>query len=302
MTGRRCRGDVAALALAALLVVGASCAKGALIPACAKGALPPACEELEGEARGLAMELLESEYPHDCCDDTIACCLGEEPMCRLAWRLAANVCRRVGEGQDAERIRRALSRRARSMMPGGEPAEVDLHGVPPLGAEDAPVEVVVYACARCPFCSKLVPQLHDAIASGPLQGKARMYFRVFPIRNHEFSKEGGLALVAAAGQGRFWEYLLEVYENFDTFCVDRLPVWAEAVGMDRQLFERHVADPATRDALVESKKEGLRNEVDVTPTVFLNRRRFVGDLTYEELADAIGEEADSLRGELYGRP
>jgi protein-disulfide isomerase len=188
------------------------------------------------------------------------------------------------------------------MLPGGDLVEVDLHGVPPLGADGAPVEVVVYACARCPFCSKLVPQLHDAIASGPLAGKARMYFRVFPIRNHEFSKEGGLALVAAAEQGRFWEYLLKVYGEFDRFCVTKLPEWAEAVGMDRQLFEQHVADPATRDALVESKKEGIRNGVDVTPTVFLNRRRFVGEMSYEELADAIGEEADATRGELYGRP
>jgi len=279
--------------LAALLVPGA-------VGAAAE--MPEACKDLSGEQRALALEVLAAEHPYDCCDDTIAGCLEQDPVCRLAWRLAGEVCRRAGLDQDAARIRRALSRRARSMLPGGEQAEIDLRDAPAAGDGDPAVEVVVYACARCPFCRLLVPQLHEAVTSGPLLGKARLYFRIFPIRGHEHSKEGGLALEAAAGQGHFWELLLRMYEDYDRFCLEELPAWAEAVGMEREVFERLYADPATREALVESKKEGLRNGVDVTPSVFIDRRRYVGDLTFEELADVIGEKHDNLTGEMYGRP
>ena len=279
--------------LAALLAAGGGAARAAL---------PPPCEALAGAQRELALGLLASEHPYDCCDGTIAACLQEDPPCRLAWRLAENVCRRAAEGQDAERIRRALSRRARSMLPGGPPAQIDLKDSPAAGAADAPVQIAVYACARCPFCSRLVPKLHEVVTTGPLKGKARMQLRVFPIRDHEFSKEGGLAFLAAERQGRLWEFVLHAYANFDRFRVEDLPAWAEAVGMKRDVFERDMADPVLRDALVESKKEGLRNEVEVTPTVFLDGRKFLGDVTLEEIVDAAGEEYDNRKGETTGRP
>jgi protein-disulfide isomerase len=259
----------------------------------------PVCDRLTGAQQRLAAELLGSEHPYDCCDGTIAACLGQRPVCSLARRLADNVCRRVAEGQEADRIRRALSRRARSMLPSGPAAEIDLEGVPMAGDEDAPITVVVYACARCPFCSKLLPELHDAATGGSLVGKARLYFKLFPIRGHPHSREGGLAFMAAAEQGLFWEFTLHSYANFDDFCVDRLAQWAEAVGMDQEVFAARVADPATREALVESKKEGLRNRVEVTPTVFIDGRRYVGDLTLEELVDVIGEAYDTVQGSTH---
>jgi protein-disulfide isomerase len=188
------------------------------------------------------------------------------------------------------------------MMPGGIEVEIDLSDAPVAGDGDAPVEVVLYACARCPFCSRVIPQLLEAVRSGPLEGKARLFFRTFPIRGHPFSKEGGLAFVAAHRQGKFWEFLLETYGDFDGFCVDALPQMAETAGMDRAIFEQHYADPATREALVESKKEGLRNGVDVTPSVFLNRRRYLGDASFEELVDVIGEEYERMRGEICLAP
>ncbi len=261
--------------------------------------LTPTCAGLSGGPRQLALELLESEHPYDCCDDTIARCLEAEQVCRLTWRLAENICRRADQGQDRARIHRALSRRARSMLAGEPPVTINLEDTPSVGRADAPVEVVVYACARCPFCAKLVLELERSISSGALAGQARLYLKVFPIRGHRFSKEAGLAFVAAARQGRFWEFLDHAYANFDSFSVAELPTWAAAVGMDREIFGDHLADPATRELLVASKKEGLRNDVEVTPTVFINQRRWVGDLTTVELVDIIGEEADRRAGEIY---
>jgi 2-hydroxychromene-2-carboxylate isomerase len=99
--------------------------------------------------------------------------------------------------------------------------------------------------------------------------------------------------------GRFWEYLLHDYGHFDEFTPARLVEWAATVGLDRAEFSRLAAAPATRDALVASKKEGLANGVEETPTFFVNGRRWVGELELEELVDAIGEEAGRRRGETW---
>ena len=259
----------------------------------------PACDALTSAQKRLAERLLASEYVYDCCDETIARCLTARPTCALAVRLADNVCRRVAQGQDEARIRRALSRRARSMVGSGTHAEVDLSSAPTFGSPDAAVTVVIYACARCPYCSRLVPALHRAVTAEPLQGEARLVFRAFPIRGHQDSTEAGLAFVAAAEMGRFWEFLLYAYGHFETFSVGVQPDWATAVGLDPVAFSARLTDPATREALVASKKEGLVNGVEETPTLFINGRQWVGDLEIEEVINAIEEEAAQVRGRTW---
>jgi len=71
------------------------------------------------------------------------------------------------------------------------------------------------------------------------------------------------------------------------------------VGLDDEEFSVLLRDSATREALVASKKEGLVNGVEETPTLFLNGRRWVGDLELDEIVDAIEEESARIRGELW---
>lgn len=270
-----------------------------VLAAMTAAAQTPVCDALPAARRAVAQRLLASEHPYDCCDDTIAGCLAARPTCSLAVRLADNVCRRVAAGQDEAHIARALSRRARSMVGGGAPAVMDLEGAPSVGDGGAPVTVVVYACARCPYCSKLVPALYEAVTTGAARSQARLVFRSFPIRGHAGSTEAGLAFAAAHRMGRFWEFLLHAYRSFDTFSIERQGEWAAAVGLDPAVFAARMADPATREMLVVSKKEGLANGVEETPTLFLNGRRWAGDLELGEILDVIAEEAGRIRGETW---
>jgi protein-disulfide isomerase len=167
------------------------------------------------------------------------------------------------------------------------------------GDEGAPVVLVVYACARCPFCSKIIPPLYEEVSQGSLKGKARLYFKVFPIRGHAYSKESGLGFAAASLMGAFWPFMLHSYANFDDFCIKRQVEWAEKSGLTPQAFDHMVNAPDTRAMLVESKKEGLRNKVDATPTFFINGRKYVGSLEFKELVDVLEEEYERLVGLVY---
>ncbi len=259
----------------------------------------PGCQQLEAEQKKLAQKILASQHAYDCCDQSLDRCLQAKPICALAYRLAENICRRVGEGQDEKTIARALSRRATSMMSTGKKAVIDLTDVPFVGEAQAPVVLVEYACARCPFCSKITPALHQAVTEGKLKGKVRFYFKTFPIRSHPFSKEGGFAFLSAAEMGGFWDYLLYVYGHFDMFCVKKLPLWAQQLGLDQQEFSDRMKSPGIRERLVACKKEGIVNRVDATPTFFLNGRKFLGDLTLAEMIDVLEEEHDLISQKLY---
>ena len=254
------------------------------------------CAHLDEDELDRAREIIASQFLYDCCDDTIATCLSDPHPCDLALRLAAEICRRVGRGQDDADIERALQLRARSMIPGGPAAAIDLAGLPGIGAAEAPVVIVEYACVRCPFCSKITPELKDAILDGPLAGKALLYFKLFPIKGHEGSTESGLAAVAALQQGRFWEFMDVGYRRFDRFSVDALPSWAIDVGLDTSTYERSIADPESRDFLVQSKREGMANGVDATPTFFISGRRYHAELELNQLIDVLLEEHARLTG------
>ena len=259
----------------------------------------PTCDRLSANQKTLAQKLLSTQHPYDCCDDTILNCLKKKPTCSLTFRLAENICRRIAEKQDAATIKRALSRRAKSMLPTNRKASIDLTGATVAGDPNSPVTLVEYACARCPFCAKITPQIYDAVTKGSLKGKVKLYFKVFPIRGHEFSKETGLGFVAAEKLNRFWEFLLYSYRYFDSFCIAKQVSWADEAGMDRAAFERLVADPVTRQLLVESKKEGIVNKVDATPTFFINGRKYFGENSFEEIFDVLEEEYQSIKGLKY---
>ncbi len=81
--------------------------------------------------------------------------------------------------------------------------------------------------------------------------------------------------------------------------MDKLPIWAENVGLDRAAFAREMAAPATRKQLLASKKEGLRNGVKATPTLFVNGRRYHGALDHDTLLDILDEEADRTAGRQF---
>ncbi|HQP35899.1 MAG TPA: thioredoxin domain-containing protein [Polyangiaceae bacterium] len=257
----------------------------------------PTCDALQGPKKAVATAVLTSQHPYECCDDTIQACLQQKPVCLLARRLANDVCRRAGAGQSQADIERALARRATSMTT-TQRMPIDTSKFEPAGAADAKVQVTGYVCARCPFCSRLLPALHQSVTQGALKDKARLHLRLFPIRTHEGSTEGGLALVASQKLGKFWPLLLHLYRNFDGFDAARLPEAAEQNGMNRDEFVRLMNDPASRELLTESKKEGVRNKVGATPTFFINGRPFSADLDMATLQDVIEEEHDRLSGRV----
>ena len=257
------------------------------------------CAGLKGDSLTRARAIMASQHPYDCCDETIASCLKKRPLCRLVRRLADDICRRAAAGQSRRKIIHVLSRRARSMMSMGKPAGIALSAGWCVGPATSKVVLVMYACARCPFCAKLTPKLHRLVTRGALQGKVRLCLRPFPIRTHRGSVQGALALVGAARSGKCWPYLLKLYSNFGSFKVANLSRYAIAAGACPKKVAHLSRVPAARAFLVASKKEGIRNRVIATPTFFLNGRRYVGELKLPALQDVLEEELDRVGRRKY---
>jgi protein-disulfide isomerase len=256
----------------------------------------PACDALPTDRKATVQEIFAALHPYDGCDETFARCLAAKPPKPIVLRLASAICRQVKAGDDRKQVERSLAKRAQTMLASGQRAAIALDEATRAGAAQAPVELVAYACPRCPFCKDMVTALYLAVTDGPLAGKARLYIRPFPLKTHADSTEGGLAMMSAAKLGHFWPFVLALYKNFDSYCPKLLADWAVAAGMDRAAFESTYADPKIRDALVTSKQEGLRNKVGVTPTLFIDGRQYFYELSREAVIDVVEEVYESKTG------
>jgi protein-disulfide isomerase len=263
-------------------------------------ALEDKCQGLTPEQLQLADSIKASTYCYDCCDETVDKCLKKKKKCKLALRLSNEICSRAGKGQNEEKIRSALERRAKSMMPGAKTYKIDMNGLDTwVGDKDAKVTLTAYMCARCPYCAVITPKLHKAVTKGRLKGKVKMYIRIFPIKSHKYGVEANLAMAAAGKMGKFWPYMLKLYKSFDDFTPEKLVPWAKALGLDEKKFKSLTKDDKLRAMVVESKKEGLKNGVEGTPTFFVSGRKYTADYKIEYFADALEEEYDRVNKDIY---
>jgi len=71
------------------------------------------------------------------------------------------------------------------------------------GPRDAPVTVVEYADAQCPYCGRLEPLLQEVMTR---RGDVQLVYRHYPLVDvHPFAYSAALAMEAAGAAGLFWE-------------------------------------------------------------------------------------------------
>lgn len=265
----------------------------ALTPVGLARANPKECRQLKGSDKSMAKQVFSDLKGYGCCTKSLAECLRKAPRCVNTERAAADLCQRIASGDTSVEVREAYQSRMATMSAQTKRYTFDTKGAPIAGNAEAPVTLVEYACATCPACGRVTPELYQAVTTGPLKGKAKLVFRPFPLRNHEHSKEANLGFVAAQKLGKFWPFMTKYYSDMEGFDAAKQRRQARAVGIDLNAFEKAFNDPNTLRRLVASKKEGIRNRVEATPTVYLNGRKVVTDYSIDTLVDLVEEAVES---------
>ena len=251
-----------------------------------------ACRDLEEAEKEVALSIFKSRRPYDCCDETILECLSKEPVCPLVTRLAKYICRRAGEGVTKADIDEEYSKRVASTT--APRVDIDISESTPAGDPDAKIEIVAYVCARCPFCAFFTQEIYKSVTSGKLKGKAKYYIRPYVLQQHRGSTAGAMAMHAAEYMGKFWEMFLYMCEHYDDFDREILPDWAALQGLDPDRFRELMEDVKMVNRQIDSQKEAIRNGLDKTPFIFINRRLYTASSHPEVLVDFVEGEYERL--------
>lgn len=169
-----------------------------------------------------------------------------------------------------------------------------------LGADDAPVVMVMYSEFQCPFCGKFArdtePQLVERFVD---DGTLRIEWRDLPYLGQE-SVTAAVAGRAAADQGAFWPFAAHLYAdqptpNSGTLTNDHLVGVAQELGLDAQRFHAAMEDEAILDSVQADVDEAIGLGVTGTPTFFVNGQVIVGAQPTEVFVEAIERAAASSR-------
>lgn len=154
-----------------------------------------------------------------------------------------------------------------------------------VGPPDAGVVLVIFCDFESPDCGRLSP-LHTYVTN-LYPTAVRLVFRHFPNPSNGNAGLAAEASVAAAAQGRFWDYHDRLFANPHDHGRVALERYAQEVGLrvpdfDAALDERRFADVIDRDQALAHRLFVLRS-----PALFVNGRASEVPYGVTELARVI---------------
>lgn len=173
------------------------------------------------------------------------------------------------------RMETLLSRRGAGGGDGGDeeaalPAAIDVGTNPFKGQPGAPLVLVEYSDYECPFCARnareTLPRLEEEYVA---PGRLRYVFADYPLSSHRHAVAAAVAANCAGEQGAYWPMHDLLFANHREIEPERLPAYADSLGLDLERFRACLDDDEQRAEVERDQTEASRAGVRATPTFFV---------------------------------
>ncbi len=173
-------------------------------------------------------------------------------------------------------------------------------GAPSKGPAAAPITIVAFSDFECPFCGRVNPTM-DRIRQ-VYGDQVRIAWKNLPLAMHPNAPLAAQASLAAAEQGKFWQYHDKLFDNQRALKPDDLKRYARELGLDTTQFNAALDSQKFKAAvdadLAESKTLGVLG----TPAFFVNGRFLGGAQPFEAFSVLINAELQRLKLPVPGIP
>ena len=124
----------------------------------------------------------------------------------------------------------------------------------------------------------------------------KVVFKHYPLSFHKKALPAALASLAAAEQGKFWEYHDELFLNQSSLSNQKYMEIAQDIGLDQTKFSKDFLRPSLRRKIELDLADGKKASVTGTPTIFVNGRR-LSKRNYAVLKKMIDEELKRIKAD-----
>jgi protein-disulfide isomerase len=176
-----------------------------------------------------------------------------------------------------------------------DPSPADLAVAPPdgdvvIGSDKAPVTIIEYASMTCPHCAHFEETTFPELKKRYIDtGKVRYMMREFPL---DALAAAGFMLARCAGKDKYEAIIETLFAKQADWVVQQplepLGAIAKQFGFTDDSFKACLANQAILDNITAVRDNAVNKlQVNSTPTFFINGKRFVGDISIDQIAKEI---------------
>ena len=122
----------------------------------------------------------------------------------------------------------------------------------------------------------------------------KVVFKHYPLSFHKKALPAALASLAAAEQGKFWEYHDELFFNQSSLSNQKYREIARDIGLNQEKFNKDFLRPSLRKKVEQDLADGKKAGVTGTPTIFINGRR-VKKRNFASFKEMIDQELNRIK-------
>ena len=159
-----------------------------------------------------------------------------------------------------------------------------------IGSDKAPVTIIEYASMTCPHCAHFSATTFPELQKRYIDtGKVRFTLRAFPL---DALAAAGFMLARCAGNDKYMPMVETLFaKQADWVVKEPLPPLKEIAkqfGMTEDSFNACLANQKGLDAIQAVRDHAVdKLGVNSTPTFFINGKKFIGDLTMDQISKEI---------------
>jgi protein-disulfide isomerase len=204
--------------------------------------------------------------------------LASAKSCRRSIAALRYVAKLIEQGYTDSEIGEKLANRYRAVPP----RKIDVAEAPMKGSPGAKITLVEFADYECPHCKRFQPVLHQILDE--FRSDVKLYFKHYPLPQHNNARLAAEAAVAAQKQGKFWQFQDKIWEKSDELTPAEIEKAAKDVGLDVAKFRQDMASEPVKARVQKDRSDGAAAGIQATPTLYINGREYTD-----------GRDSDSLR-------
>jgi protein-disulfide isomerase len=152
-------------------------------------------------------------------------------------------------------------------------SNVSVGNMPPLGNENAKVQIIAFLDYQFPYCAKTPNLFSDLLKQYPAD--IQIYVRNYIIDGHPLALQAALAAGCADKQEHFWDYNNFLFSNQPNLTEESFNSFAAELGLDTDAFSKCMDSKLPLKNVEKDIQDAQTYGISATPAFLIN-----GQLTF----------------------
>lgn len=163
--------------------------------------------------------------------------------------------------------------------------DVALGTSPGKGNPQAKVTIVEFSDFECPYCSRGNQTIQQVLKAFP--NDVKVSFKNLPLAFHEQAGPAAKAALAAAKQGKFWEFHDELFAKQDKLGQPLFEEIAKGLGLNVDQWRKDLDSADVAAAVKADEEQAKKLGIRGTPAFFVNGVRVAGAYPFEHFKSIV---------------